>query len=507
MKRHNNFLLLTSFVAGFSVMAIEISASRLLAPYFGTSIFIWTSIIGVVMVSLSLGYYFGGKLADKFPNIEFLLKLIFATGVFFFIIPLIIKPLSLIIDLNNIGLQTASSVIFVSSLIFSIILFSIPVFMLGVTSPFIFKLYLSGDVMAVGQSLGLVSAVSTAGSILGTFLPTLYLIPTFGTQNTFGICAALLIFLGSFGFRKKKSILLFCMLMAAMILIYGRSVTSSSAGTIFEDESVYQHIAVKQDLGGTRYLVVNAARGAESVYKSGKVLTGFFYDYFNVFPYLIDSDEPKKVLIIGLCGGTMANQLSHFFPGEVKIDGVEIDSKIIDVSKKYFNMDNVDVNIYNSDGRMFLQNNVKKYDLIIVDAYAQEFYVPWTLTTKEFWKLTNDSLGPHGIVAINVNSTTEDSPLLKAISNSMASVFSNNYSTHINNGDINYILAGSNFPMDLNRLDNPGVNDELLQVALLYKNATKKVFYDSKSTVLTDDKAPVELMTESMILNRIKKSK
>ena len=505
IKKKDRFLLAVAFISGLAIMAMEISASRLLAPYFGTSIFVWTNIIGVVLVALSLGYYFGGKLADLIPRIDLLLKLIFVAGCLFLIIPIIIKPLSSAINLETLGFESSSVIIFVSSLILATVLFSLPLFLLGMSSPFIIKLYLFEKNDRVGELAGRITAVSTIGSILGTFLPALYFIPVLGTRATIYIFALILIVLGSLGFKKNKFNSLFLLVLFVVIYFFSRVQISNHPNTIYEDESAYQYISVRQDSAGTKYLLVNEGAGIQSIYNSQKVLTGFYYDYFNVLPYFINSVKPKEILIIGLCGGTIANQLSYFFPKEVEIDGVEIDPKIINVAKKYFAVNAAITKIYNSDGRMFLQNSSKKYDLIIIDAYAQELYIPWTLTTKEFWALVKDDLKSDGIMAINVNSVTPDSRLLKSISNTMASIFSNTYITPVNNSGINYILIAASRPLDFSSLAGLTTNKQLKDLALAYEEQTKKAAHDKNYMILTDDRAPVEFMTDRMALDYLRK--
>lgn len=505
IKEKGIFLLALAFISGFAIMVMEISASRLLAPYFGTSIFVWTNIIGVVLIALSLGYYYGGKLADRIPEIDLLLKLILSAGVLFLIIPIIIKPLSSVVNLETLGFESSSIIIFVSSLILAAILFALPLFLLGMVSPFIIKLYLLKKGNQVGELAGRISAVSTIGSIFGTFLSTLYFIPVLGTRTSINIFALILIILGSLGLKKTKFNSLALIVLLGIIYFFGRVQISNYSDTIFESESAYQYISVRQNSDGTKYLLINEGAGIQSVYNSQKILTGFYFDYFNVLPNFINSIKPKKILIIGLCGGTIAEQLSYFFPKEVEIDGVEIDPKIIDVAKKYFAVNTETTKIYNSDGRMFLQNNSKKYDLIIVDAYAQELYIPWTLTTKEFWSLVRDGLSSEGIIAINVNSVTPDSRLLKSISNTIASIFSDTYITRINNNGMNYILIAANRPLDFSNLNGLIKDKQLEDLALDFKELTKKVVYDKNYMILTDDRAPVEFMTDRMALDYWKK--
>ncbi|EKD58702.1 MAG: spermine synthase [uncultured bacterium] len=505
LKSGNNSLLAIAFISGFSIMAIEIAASRLLAPHFGTSIFVWTNIIGVVMVSLSLGYYFGGKLSDKNPSKAILLKILFLAGFLLLIIPVIVSPLASNVNARIVTMSSSTVVIFYASLLVTIILFAVPLFLLGMANPFIVKLYLLEKSDNVGESVGLITAISTVGSILGTFLPTLYFIPTIGTKATIYFFSSCLIIVGCLGFKKMKYRFIALAIAISMGIFYAEIDEDKRSNIIFQKDSAYQYFNVKQDLFGTNYLSINSGMGFQSIYNKERILTGAYYDYFSVLPYLIEKAEPKNVLIIGLCGGTIANQLNHFFSKEVKIDGVEIDAEIIDVAKKYFAVDPTVTTIFNSDGRMFLRSSFKKYDLIIIDAYAQEFYVPWTMTTEEFWRLAKEHLTAQGMVAINLNSTAPDSPLLAAISNTMASVFNFTSVTYIDNNGINYVLTASEKPVDFDNLVQATKDDQLKAIASAYKNSTRKVVFSEDSVLLTDDMAPVEFMTEGMILNYLKK--
>lgn len=498
-KSQSLFLLLIAFISGLSIMAMEISASRLLAPYFGTSLFVWTNIIGIVLIALSLGYYIGGKLADKYPKLNILLKLILLAGILFLIIPWLIKPIILSVDTSTLATQSASIGIFIYSLIVTIVLFSLPIFLLGMVSPFVIKLYSLQANDHIGELSGNVFAVSTVGSILGTFLPTLYFIPVIGTRATIYIFAILLIFVGSFGIKNNKLRFgILGLLLIVAISSGNTTIVKYDSNLIFEDESAYQYIGVLEDYAGIRYLVLDDGVGIQSVYDSNRILTGMYYDYFNILPYFIDSSETKKTLIIGLAGGTIATQLNYFFEDEVELDGVEIDKKVISVAKKYFALNESTIKIHNQDGRMFLRQSDKKYDLIIVDAYQKELYIPWTLTTQEFWYLIKSRLNENGIIAINVNSTNRESNLLNTIANTITSVFDNTYITQIDRNSWNYIITASNSSLNFEALTNLISDIELQKLAVNFSNNTKSVKYNNKYIILTDNRAPIEFMTNIM---------
>lgn len=499
-KPNPRFLLLIAFVSGFCVMAMEISASRLLAPYFGTSLFVWTNIIGIVLVALSLGYYFGGKLADKRPDTRLLLRLMLLAGVVFLIIPLVIKPLASAVDVRVMQIQAASVAIFVSSLLVTAALFAFPLFLLGMVSPYIIKLISISDEAKIGELSGRVFAVSTVGSILGTFLPTLYFIPFFGTKQTITVFAIVLMLLGSLGFVKSKNKLwLLVWLLPLGTFFLSQSAIKNYQHLIAETESAYQYISIVETPDQTRYLLYNEGGGIQSTYNPTAYLTGFYYDFYNLLPYLVETDQPKRVLIIGSAGGTIARQLDHFLGSDVVIDGVEIDQKVIDLAREHFDLDQINATFYNQDGRMFLRTSQNRYDLIIVDAYQQEIYIPFTLTTSEFWHLIQNHLTDTGVLALNINSIARDSPLLTSVVNTVASTFPNTYLTKINDQSWNYLVTASALPIDFTRA-NAVADPALKERAGVLNDQTEAVSYDSKVMVLTDNRAPVEFMTEAMAL-------
>jgi len=497
-KNKKTFLLITAFTSGMSIMAVEISASRLLAPYFGTSLFVWTNIIGVVMIALSAGYYWGGKLADRRPQLSLLLKLMLTAGIIFIFIPWLAQPLAYLIDVEKIASASASAIIFFGSLIVTLLLFAFPLALLGMVSPFIIKLC-AQDSKQIGNVAGSVFAWSTVGSIIGTFLPTLWLISTIGTKATITVFAIILIVLASLGLVTRKRYLLALLVFLVLpVLGISRLPIKATAGLVHEDESVYQYFQVV-DAEDERRLVVNEGGGVQSIYNKNKVLTGMYYDYFTALSYLVSAPE-KKVLLVGLAGGTISNQLNYYFGDKVAIDGVEIDQKIIATANKYFALQNNSLMVHNQDGRMFIQQTENKYDLVIIDAYQKQVYIPWTMTTQEFWQETSDKLADRGLVAINVNASSPDSELLQAIANSMASVYPHVYLAKTSGqGSWSYLIVASKNEISWESLPEAISQSEMVRIADRLRRDMELFQYDANKMILTDDKAPIEFMMDRMI--------
>ena len=483
-KYTDKFLLATVFVSGMSIMAVEMSASRLLAPYFGTSLFVWTNIIGIIMIALSIGYYLGGKIADKYHSKPLFYKIIIGGGFFIALIPFISKP---IMSVSVKAITQESLSLFYTSLISTIILFALPLILLGMVSPYAIRLA-SKEIKTVGNIAGSIYALSTVGSIIGTFIPALLTIPFIGTKKTIILFAFILVLFSIIGLSKKK--LFFIPLMILILLISGGQIKPTH-GLIYEDESVYNYIQVIEE-NNIRYLKLNEGHATHSKYNPDFVLVNGVWDYFNIVPLV--HGNAKDVLIIGIAAGTISKEYNYIFP-EIKVDGVEIDGEVIEVGKTFFDMNDDNLQVYNMDGRVFLRATEKKYDVIITDAYKQP-YIPFHLTTKEYFTEVKNHLNRDGIAAINVGSARKDSEILRMISNTMKSVYGHVYMLEVRNS-LNYILLASDNELDINGIEN---NNRILNDLIDHvKENNEEIVFDENVLVLTDDKAPVEIYTDKMI--------
>lgn len=484
-----------AFFSGLAVMGVEITSSRLLAPYFGTSLFVWTNVIGVILIALSLGYYLGGKISEKNSSLKTLFGIIFFAGAFVAVIPFVIRPIAGFIYFDSTVLTSASLFIALGSFFLTSILFFVPMMLLGMVSPFLIKLA-SLKRNDVGRVAGQIFAVGTVGSIVGTFLPVLILIPTVGTRLTILIFAGILLVIGLIGLSPRGLFIFIPFLAVPFGML--NSAVKLSPNIIYQTESPFQYIRVERGSDETRYLVYNEGGGVQSVFNPNNVFTGNYFDIAAVLPAINDG---KKVLIVGLAGGTISRSMSFLFGEQLgfHIDGVEIDPKVTSVAMKYFDLEQSKLTLINADGRNQLAFNDSMYDIIFVDAYANQIYIPFHLATTEFFKIAESRLSGGGIFAINVNASSEDSTLLRSISNTISGVFPYTYKMRVGRS-WNYIIFAGDRPIDFGRLAKPEfIISEFFDLAQKIPAQVSKVEYDSRVPLLTDDWAPLEYMTDSMI--------
>jgi len=494
MKKSFLYIYVLSFFSGMCIMAIELCASRLMAPFFGTSSFVWTNIIGVIMIALSVGYVIGGKLADRKPKLDFLLKLLLAAGAFLLLLPFVVFTVVQWLSSFMQGLESSFSFIFLGSLLAITLLFAPPIVILGMTSPFLIRIVAQTD--RVGVSAGSIFGISTIGSVVGTFLPVLVLIPAIGTAKTIMLFSAALFVVTALGFTNKTNALI--SVAAVLPFLFPVPEARQTPGKIYATESAYQYIEVF-DRGSYRYLVYNDAAGFQTVANKRSPLTGrnYYYDYYSLLPFIFEG-TPRNALIIGLGGGIIANQYRYFHP-QIVVDGVEIDPKVIQVARDYFAL-RPDVGVFNQDGRIFVTLGKKKYDIIIIDAYTQQIYIPFHLTTVEFFTQLKKRLTEQGIVAMNVSAPRADSPLLQSIMNTLRPVFRHVYLFRIPMSSDNIVLI-SDRSVNFGLLGR-AAGTELQGIARLSQPLFRESESDGRYEPLTDDRAPIEHMVDWQLLKK-----
>lgn len=496
------------FTGGMCSMFLEMSASRLLAPYFGTSLFIWANLIGLVLIYLSAGYFLGGRLADRYPSMRLLSVLTTIAALATGLIPFISKP---VLDWSISGMTEVNASVFYSSLLAVILLFGVPITLLGMVSPFAVRLS-ARSVGSTGRSAGGLYALSTVGSIVGTFLPVLLLIPTIGVKRTILTASVALLAASLYGLRFWERIgsaipgvlLLLPLLLPQVAPLGALKVTP---GMIYHQESFYNYIQVVQTSDGTRQLVLNEGEAIHSVYNPNQILTSWYWDYFLAMPYFNAGErasDVKSMAIIGLAAGTIARQFTAVY-GLVPIDGVEIDPAIVDVGRRYFAMTEPNLHVHVADGRTFMRASHGTYDVVAIDAFQQP-YIPFQLTTKEFFEDIRAHMSPTGVLCLNTGHTRTDYRLAQAFINTLSQVFPSVYAFNVPN-TFNTEIVATNSPTTLttfrDNLTRVPADSLLGQVAAEVLPVARVARPEAGGIVFTDDQAPVEQLTDQLILNYI----
>ena len=506
----HRYLLFTVFVSGMTTLAAELAASRLIGNVFGTSNLVWASIIGLILIYLTVGYFLGGKWADANPTPRAMYRVLawgaFTLGLVPYIAQPVLRSAATAFEVLQVGILGAS---FIAVLI----LFSVPITLLGTISPFAIRLSVQ-DTSHAGQTSGQIYAISTLGSFIGTFLPTLVTIPAIGTTRTFLLFSLILLFVALAGlgrYASRGDMLRLLWMPAVIAIIAALSANQSlknNRGQIYETESAYNYIQVAQ-LNGYTILRLNEGQGVHSIYSPNTLQYNGPWDQFLVSPYFYLNRKPsdiKRIAIVGLAAGTTARQMTAVY-GAIPIDGFELDPKIIEVGQKYFDMTMPNLNVHIGDGRLGLEQSRSKYDIIAVDAYRPP-YIPAHMTTQEFFEIAYAHLTEDGVLTINSASVPGDRRLINGLATTMGTVFPSIYTVDIP-GTLNTMIFATkqetrpeNFAVNLLALSqDPGVHPLLIST-MQTTFANLKSGYE-KTTVFTDDQAPIEWIVNEMVVKFI----
>jgi spermidine synthase len=478
-----------AFLVGGGTLSTEISASRLLAPYFGASTVVWANIIGLTLAYLALGYWLGGRLADRRPEARVLAAVLLVAAAALALTPFAARPL-LRWALHGFDAVSVGSV--VGSFFAALALFAVPVTALGAAAPFLVRLALE-RVAEAGTVAGRLYALSTAGSLAGTFVAALVAIPWAGTQRTLvgtaaGVALGAALLTGGRWLLAPAAV-------AALLAVPPPQIKSS----LYEAESNYQYIRVVSDGRGGRELELNEGVATHSAWRPDAVLTGRYWDLFLLLPPLLPR-EPRSMLVIGNAGGTIGRAYGRYYP-RMSIDGVELDPKLNEVARRFFGAgDNPRLRLISADGRPYLELTKRRYDLIVVDAYRQP-YVPFYLATSEFFRLAHKHLRPGGAIALNVAATPADRSLSRAIGTTLLTAFPQAWRWRaLRFNDLLFALRERTSQAELLRRGAraPG---EVALLLPLFRARLQAVRPNGKP--LTDDRAPVEWLTDRMILEQL----
>ena len=509
MLTNKLYLYLTEFFAGMTVMAVELGASRLLAPYFSSSQIVWTIIIGTIMIAMALGNLYGGRTADRDPDLDRLYRRILLAAIWIAAIPCVGKYV--IAGVAGLLIVTVShGFLVLAAFVCCMLIFVFPLFLLGTVTPSLAR-YTMDSLDNSGKVIGRLNAFNTIGSIIGTFVPTFVSIPAVGTAVTFLIFAGILLVLCIISYLTKDrdgdkkiprtirgkvvtGILLF---LICCLFGHDSSFAFWEPDLTYEGESVYNYLQVYEDPQEV-VLSTNVLFGVQSVYRKDDALTGMYYDYALAAPFMAGVKEKASfdMLILGNGSGTYAKQCRDFFD-DISVTGVEIDEKITDLAEKFFALpEETDVVTY--DGRAFLNSVERKYDVILVDAY-QDITIPFQMSSIEFFSLVKEHLDPDGVLVVNLNMRSDSPQDINAyLSDTIAAVFPHVYTADVQ-GYTNRELFAANadiLPAFYRNLQMEERGDLTAMIQMVGERLTP---YERGGLLLTDDRAPVELLGMQVI--------
>jgi predicted membrane-bound spermidine synthase len=483
------------FICGGSILALEILGTRIIGPFYGVSLFLWSALISITLIALSVGYMIGGRLADRKESFNLLGVIIMIAGVITILIPVFRN--SIIEMTESLGLRTAV-------LVSSFILFFPPLSLLGMVSPYAIKMR-TRSLDEVGTRAGDLYALSTIGSVLAALLTGFVLIPNFGVVKLTLSIGTLLILtsIGAFilgrDFKMKMIILIVIFLISFLPLIFlSGEHSADEEGIIKVEQSLYGEVRI-MDIENIRYLLIDG--GIHSAVDKE--------NYINVLPYVYVLDISKNILnkagdmlLIGLGGGSV---VKSFYEDNWEIDAVEIDPVITKIAQEYFNLPLAFDNIYHQDGRTFLKNSSKKYDLIILDAFGSSA-VPFHLTTVESFKLAKNSLADEGLLAINIEAFGWSDIIVESIGATLKELFRYVEILPIAeppNTLGNIIILASDMELELKQPIERDLTDPDYRFSADYEknHSWENRFKPSaEGMILTDDLNPVEIWSERINL-------
>ncbi len=498
--RSKLYLYMTEFFAGMSVMAVELGASRLLAPYFSSSQIVWTIIIGTIMIAMALGNIYGGRSADKNPDPDKLYSRLLVAAIWIAAIPVFGKLV--IVAVSALLVFTVSTNFLIwAAFLACMIIFAYPLFLLGTVTPSLVK-YTVSSLDDSGKTVGKLNASNTIGSIIGTFVPTFISIPAVGTAATFLIFSGVLLALAIIYFISyKRGIVksVVCIVLFVLCCIFGTTTGFAfwETNLTYEGESVYNYLQVSED-DNRVVLSTNVLFGVQSVAMKGGGLSGLYYDYAMAAPMMTENGgDGCDILVLGMGTGTYAKQCTEYFDN-ISIEGVEIDDKITDLAREYFDLpESVKVTTY--DGRAFLNVSDKKYDVIMVDAY-QDITIPFQMSTTEFFSMVKEHLTDDGVMVVNMNMKSDrEGSVNDRLTATISSVFSEVYTADVS-GSTNRELFASNNPDMLTSLEKNTLScDDEQLTAVLERVSQSLTESHGSGDALTDDCAPVELLGMQVI--------
>ena len=496
MNQRPRFLLeVVVFCVGMASLGAEIAAARLMAPWFGASTIVWANTIATVLVALSIGYAIGGRLADRNPTLRGLSHWVLLAAGLLALVPFFAGPF---LRLSVQAFDQLSGGLFVGSLVGVGVLIAAPVLLLGMVSPYAVRLKVD-HVEDAGRVAGRLYAIGTIGSLTGTFLASLLLIPLVGSQRTFlifalAIAVAVLPALGPRRWGLGGAVAVGIALLMLIPVGATKSVTANGK-VIWERETEYQYARVIEKDDGERVLELNEGQAVHSIYRKDQYLMGGYWDAMLVLSFG-GEQPPRKIVNLGSAAGTVARGLNHYFP-DIEVDAVEIDPDVTEVGKELFDFGGPNISTHNADARPWLHAQTERFDSILVDAYRQP-YIPFYLTTREFFDLVRERLTPGGTVSINVGHVPGSDALEKVLTATLRASFGEGRVWRDPVDRTNTVLLATNGDFDpAQRLREAKLPAEVAAVAA---QAADRIEPGLKGgTVYTDDRAPVEWLIDASL--------
>lgn len=484
------------FAVGAAALGIEIAAVRLLAPYFGASTIVWANTIGVVLVALSIGYWWGGRLADRRPQLEPMSRVIMVAALITAAVPFVARPL---LDIGVEALDAISTGAFVGSMAATLVLVALPVLLLGTVAPWALRIGME-RVENAGALAGRLYAMSTLGSLTGTLAASLLLVPAIGTRRTFLFFALLLAGAALFGLTKRAKWVPVPLAIAALMLVPIPTIKPGDGETVLhETETEYQYARVLEDAAGTRTLELNEGQAIHSIYETTTPLPVVrnYWGGHVFWSFAVNDEAPRRVAILGNAAGTVARAYETYFP-QTLIDGVEIDPELSRIGVKWFDMNNPRLRTVHDDARPFLRRTDRRYDVISLDTYRQP-YIPFYLTTREFFELARSRLKPGGVMIVNVGHPEGQDELERVLTATVGSAFK--YVRRDPVRPTNTLLVASDRPTTAERLSKNARRfpPELQAVALEGAGRLRPGL--AGGDIYTDDKSPVEWLIDKSIVS------
>lgn len=492
-------------MTGVVILGYELTVSRLVAPYFGNSVYTWGILLSVVMASLSLGYLLGGRIADKTKELQPALAMILFFSGALLLLSYFTGNWLLGQSLVLLSMQSSGWGYVVVLAVAMLASFAPAMVLLGLISPILLRISVT-QVKVVGNRAGTLSMAGSIGGIVGALATSFGFIPTLGVHQTIlffsmaiSASALLLTLKKNFKIVIISSLIFFC---ATTFLVSFPG--HSGRFDPIQIESLYNHITLFFKNNVT-YMSTGSARAIQSQSLSNSGVMDSYLDYFALSPLLTNPEKPQSVLIIGVAGGTVIKQLNLFFPNRLEIDAVEIDPMMVELAKQYFDLADDEANVVVAEGRQYLAKTNKKYDIILVDAFSTDLFAPSHLMTSEFFLSAKEKLNPGGALLYNVISpevSESGSSLYSAVSQTLLQQFQ--YVSRISLQQSpealgNHVLIASQTALPKGRNTSLLPNQLAQARGIEFLQSIRPISKIESATILTDDKNPVEYLYWQML--------